>query len=104
MKVHVRRRAFLALPGVALLAGCETASQTPAIVQGPVVVVPPVLGPIVTLTTTLPSRVPLRTALALQYGASRSGYGSLFTYSSSGQVMRLFENRSIVGGRLRAYQ
>ena len=94
MKEHVGRRALLALPGFALLVGCQTAAELP------VVAPPQASGLAATLTTTLPARVPLQTALALRYGAASSGFGSIFTVASSGQVMRLFENRPIAAGRL----
>ena len=44
--------------------------------------------------------MPLQTALALTYGAAMPGSANLYTVSSSGQVMRLFENRAVRPGAM----
>lgn len=86
-----RRRALLCLSVLPLLPGCQAQPSTPVPAGG-------ALG--AALTTTLPSRVPLQTALALNYGAAVPGFASLYTMASSGQVMRLFESRPVRPGEI----
>lgn len=94
MFVTRRRAALGALPAFALLAACQAPEQ--AVVAPPQP--PATLG--AQLTSTLPPAVPLQTALALSYGAAMPGFASLYTVASSGQVMRLFENRALRPGAM----
>jgi hypothetical protein len=76
-----------------LVAACQPAPPAVMVVTAPA---PAALG--AQLTTTLPPAVPLQTALALSYGTAMPASASLYTVSSSGQVMRLFENRPVQPG------
>lgn len=90
------RRTLTILPAISalvLLAACQPA---PPIVVMMAPSTPAALG--AQLYTTLPPAVPLQTALALSYDAAAPANASLYTVSSSGQVMRLFENRLIRPG------
>ncbi len=91
-----QRRALLAVPMLAMLAACQ-APPTLVVVTSQAGG-PGMLG--AQLTSTLPPAVPLQTSLTLSYGAAVSGYGSLYTVASSGQVMRLFENRPLRPGAM----
>lgn len=90
-----RRRVGFAVAGVPLLAMLAACQAAPA-----AVVMPPAMsgGLGAQLTSTLPPAVPLQTALALTYSAAVPSYASLYTVASSGQVMRLFENRAVRPG------
>lgn len=92
MPLTRRRPLFGALSSLALLAACQAPQQPPMVAAPPAAT----LG--AQLTTTLPPAVPLQTALTLSYGAAVPGFASLYTVASSGQVMRLFENRAVRPG------
>lgn len=87
-----RRHALLTLPALA-------ACQAPAAVTAPPsAALPRSLG--ATLTTTLPARLPLGTALALRYGAAQAGQASLYSFTASAQVIRLFKGRPVAPSTL----
>ncbi len=95
MPYSLLRRGGL-LTALALLAACQT--PAPVAVVAPAAPAAPAAPLGAQLTTTLPAAVPLNTALVLSYGTAVPAFASLYTVASSGQVMRLFENRPLRPG------